>query len=601
MPDAVRGNAGGAAGPDPVGFLDDPGGVLRVNHIDQLIVEFFPDFLRGKAQQLFHAVGDIQQLIAVIQGGTVVSAGQIIIDILQFGDILAGSVEQVAPFFRAPQEINVNLHPEKTHIRFIDPEMPPGAVDPVVFRVFQHHDKRFPVLRIEILQNPGTPAFQLLDRQADHMEEGLVIPDDIHVVIPETVEGDRPQNIVQHGVRINIPVQEFPDPQGIVPVERDPVIVCLAGIRQNGFETLGRHGAVKIEALHIPDIHIREILHQLRRLHALHDQGRSQGFGHIDDRLENADAFELISHGKVQELRVQLDNIHVHAAQHVQRGIAAAEIVHEDGEAFFAQLRHGRPDPVRIIHIRGFGDFHLQNLFRQLIFFHQAPQGGGNVDDEKVDPGNVDGNRHGPDPAVNQMADPFADGFPDEKIQISDDAVFLQNRNKDRRRHIGAVASPPPGQGFHSDHGTVRHIDLRLNKELDFSGFQGGVEVRQDPEFLQMTLVGFRLVDPDMGLQVILDLLRGQGCPVKQLQSVMTRFIDEADAQHGEEAAAGGKGFNRLAQLREQAVNRAFVKGNQQTEIVLAAIAGDAVFALRQGLQNLREADQQSISVLLAV
>ena len=116
-----------------------------------------------------------------------------------------------------------------------------------------------------------------------------------------------------------------------------------------------------------------------------------------------------------------------------------------------------------------------------------------------------------------------------------------------------------------------------------------------------MTLVGFRLVDPDMGLQVILDLLRGQGRPVKQLQSVMTRFIDETDAQHGEEAAAGGKGFNRLAQLREQAVHRAFVKGNQQTEIVLAAIAGDAVFALRQGLQNLREADQQSVSVLLAV
>ena len=517
------------------------------------------------------------------------------------GHIPAGGVVEGVALLRLLEEIDPDINPEHGLIRQIDLKMAFRPVDPVRPGPLQHPQEGLPVLRIEEIQNIMAAAFQFLQGDPDHMEKLLVIADDIHDVAPKAVEGDGPQDVVQHGIGIDAAVQELPDPEGIVAMEDDAAVVHPALFRQERLKPRGGHGPVEEEALHITDIHIRKVIHQVRGFHALHDQRRRQGFGHVNHGFQDADAPELLPLIKMQELGVQLDDIHVQAAEHIQGGIAAAEIVHQDGEAVLPQLRHRGMNPVGIRHVGGLRDLHLQQLHRHGILPGQLQQHIRHVHAHKIDPGDVDGDRHRPDAIIQQLSQPPADRLPDILVQIADDPVFFQDRNEDRRRDIDAVRAAPPGQGFGADDGAGGNVDLGLEKEGDLSGFEGLVEGRQDPELFHVALMGLRVVDPDMGLEVVLDFLRRQGGAVKEIQGVVVRFVDQADAQHREEAPGGGKAVDGPAEIAEEPVDHLGIVGKEQAEVILAPVAGETAPLLGEEHQDFREADQQGIPVFLAV
>ena len=65
-----------------------------------------------------------------------------------------------------------------------------------------------------------------------------------------------------------------------------------------------------------------------------------------------------------------------------------------------------------------------------------------------------------------------------------------------------------------------------------------------------MALVGFRIINAHVKLEVILDFLRGQGRPIEKIQdSGSGILVNGGNAEGGEEPAGAGQGVNRPAQV----------------------------------------------------
>ena len=116
-----------------------------------------------------------------------------------------------------------------------------------------------------------------------------------------------------------------------------------------------------------------------------------------------------------------------------------------------------------------------------------------------------------------------------------------------------------------------------------------------------MSFMDVRVIDPDVALEVVLDLLRGQGGMVVMIHCGDVRIEDHGDSEDREEAAGGGEGTDFLAQGGEETVDYRLVEGNHQAEVVLPAVAGDSVRLSGDFVNALREADQELFALHPAV
>ena len=122
-------------------------------------------------------------------------------------------------------------------------------------------------------------------------------------------------------------------------------------------ERLGRHGAVKVVALRVIATYALQEVHLLLRLGALGDDTQIHESSHGHDGLKDAfAALRLILSS--EEAHVDFQDVDRDVLQHVERGITAAEIVHEDGEAesFETGDRIGH---FLVFCVRAFGDLEL--------------------------------------------------------------------------------------------------------------------------------------------------------------------------------------------------------------------------------------------------
>ena len=188
------------------------------------------------------------------------------------------------------------------------------------------------------------------------------------------------------------------------------------------------------------------------------------------------------------------------------------------------------------------------------------------------------------------------------QVQVCHHAVFFEHRDEEYRGDVGAVLPAPAGQGFRADDPPVGHAALGLQVEGDIPVFQRVLEFSQQLEFLHVPLMHFRIVYADMVLQVVLDFLRGQRRLVEQVQGGIAVFrVDDGDAEDREESADPAQRINRAAEIGKQPVNPVAVIGEEEGEVVLPAVAGNAARFLRGFVQRFREADQQLLAVLLPV
>ena len=92
-------------------------------------------------------------------------------------------------------------------------------------------------------------------------------------------------------------------------------------------------------------------------------------------------------------MHVQLQHVQLELAEHIQGGIAAAEIVHLYGKAKVSQLIHGTDDLLRVFRVGAFRNFQVQQLGIDPPFPNDLPKYVRQIRLIDVRPGHVDGNR----------------------------------------------------------------------------------------------------------------------------------------------------------------------------------------------------------------
>ena len=583
-----------------VGALHQYVHIVAVDHVDKAIVELLLDLLGGEAHQLMEALADEIELKAPVHRAAVVAAGNGLVDVLQLGHVLGGAVE-VHALLVFLHEVHLQRYPGQRAVGLVHPHHRPGAVQPVRHGPLQQPEELFPVFRVHELLDGHAPGLQLVDLDAHHLVELLVVAYDVHAVAVPAIDGHRAEDVVQHHVADQVLIQEFPGVELVVGLELKAVQVHVPGIGDQIFKLLHRHGPIEVIALHVAAAQVRQEVDLLDGLHALDDHGNGHGLGHVDDGFQYADALAGFVLADVQELGVQLDDVHVQAAEHVQRGIAAAEVVHQHQEAQAAQAAHRLPDGGGVLDIGGFGDLDLDQPRGQPVFLQQSVEEVGHVDGKDVDLGDVHRYGHRGVARVDPLAQPRADPLPYVLVQVGDDAVLFKDRHKAGRRYDPALGGAPAGQRLRPHDPARRDPALGLQAEEDLVVIQALLELGEDLVFLGVALVHIGIVYLYAVLEVALDLLGGQRGMVVQLRDLVLGAFNQADAEHRQKAHGIALGLDHPLQLVEQQADARRVVGNQQLEVVLAAIARQAAGLPLQPPQYLADLRQQKIAALLAV
>jgi len=137
---------------------------------------------------------------------------------------------------------------------------------------------------------------------------------------------------------------------------------------QQLLKILRRHGAAKIVALHIAGAQILQIVRLLPGLYALGDDGQPQPVGHADDGAEDIAGAGLVP-AAAEKAHIQLQKVHRHVLEHIQRGIAAAEIIHFNLEPAVAQFLDDTDQCCGVLRINTLRNLKVDILRLQPMFF----------------------------------------------------------------------------------------------------------------------------------------------------------------------------------------------------------------------------------------
>lgn len=169
-------------------------------------------------------------------------------------------------------------------------------------------------------------------------------------------------------------------------------------------------------------------------------------------------------------MEVQLDAVYRHFLEHMQGGIAAAEIVHLHLKPEFPQLFRGGNQQGRVLNIVGFGDLNAQLVDGQTVGLDQIIEVSGDV---LILPDIVARQIQRDGPMESRLVPPaqvLAGPVPDKAVQLIDQAGLLQCGNK-----LGGAQPSQPGvipaaERFHAGDFSSLKIHLRLIPDLKLSG-----------------------------------------------------------------------------------------------------------------------------------
>jgi len=438
-------------------------------------------------------------------------------------------------------------------------------------------------------------------RHVDHAHELLVVAHDVHVLpaVP-AVERRRAEDVVEHGIAVDVLVHELADAERLGRNEGKTLRVDVLDVADELLKLRHRQRPVEVEALNVAAAELFEEAELLGALHALDDDRHRHGARHVDDGLDDVDALGLVAAVDVEELRVELDDVHVELVEHVQRGIAAAEVVHQRQKALVAQRLHRVADEIRVVHVGGLGDLDLDELSGDVVLLRQALEVRRHVDGEEIRLRDVERHGHRRVPVADPAVEPRAHVLPDVFVQIGDEAVLLQHGHELVRRHQPAVRRLPARQRLRA-HDLARHGDaLGLEAEEQLVVLESPLEVGQHAVFQLRLILHGVLVEADAGVVVALDLSRRDGRAVERRRNVVG-VVDVADAERGHEAHGGAARDDQLMDLVEEAVDVLLVVGQQHTVVVLPQIARQTADAIRRLLEQRAHLRQQQIAGLVAV
>ena len=329
-----------------------------------------------------------------------------------------------------------------------------------------------------------------------------------------------------------------------LPVVVGGAVQHLLALHQELLVFLGGHGPGEVIALHDVATHLLQGEHLLGGLHALGDGGHLQGVGDVDHRIQHLGVLALLE-GVAHELHVQLQRVHGQRGDHVQGGIAAAEVVHLDVEARVPKALHRLDDLGGILGVGGLGDLQQELVRRQIELLHQSAHVVHQVVIEDIHPAHVHGHRYAEADAVLPVPHLRGHRAPHIAVQRADEAVALEQGDEVPGADHAQLRVLPAHQGL----GAVQHrhggldLELRLVVDHELLFFDGLREVQQQLLGVDLVLVQLVVVDGHGAGVAVAHGVRGQLGPVEPLvhvQGLVHVGIDAHAQVHPAVHAAAG-------------------------------------------------------------
>ena len=379
---------------------------------------------------------------------------------------------------------------------------------------------------------------------------------------------------------------------------------AVAALDEEPVKLLRRHGPGEVIALDDIAAHGLQGQQLFLGLDALGHHGHLEIIGNIDDELDHAHIPGL-TEGVAHKGHIQLQRVNGQVGEHPQRGVARAEIIHLDTEAHAhaPQLAGGADDLIGVPRVGGLGDLQNDVVRAEVVGVQNPPEYSLQVRHQHIDAGHVHRHGHGKAVGVLPLPDLPRGLLPHIAVQLQDQAVVLQQGNKDAgadQTHGGVI---PADQrlGTGEDGLVGADIEFRLEVDLEAVLLDGGPEILQ-----QLLLVQGRLVQGVVVLghrlhKAALDAVRGHLGPVEAAVEIQ-RLVGVGVHAHAQThpvlarlvaAQALGGGLQQgLIVLPVGAVDE---------EDVAAPAAADAVRLQDDALHPLADAAENVVAVHAAI
>ena len=415
------------------------------------------------------------------------------------------------------------------------------------------------------------------ERGVQRLAELLVGADDLAAVLGELRDARAADVAVEDERLERCGAPERAAVQHVDRLERVGVAGLLAGVELL-LERREGQGTVVEVALHDRAADGAEEVGLLPRLHPFGDDLHADPLRHADDRLDDvAAASGAVLAG--QEHHVELQHVGGHVLEHVEGGVAAAEIVDLDGEPALLQPLHHRDDERGVERERRLRDLEAQQLGGYGVGFYEAGDALVEIVLQHVDARDVhrDGQRLLPfvEPAAQQLAHLL----PDVLVQLVDEPVALEHGHERVRRDHGVLLGAAPAhEGLGARHGAGLVVVLGLQPHLELPFGQRVVHVADDALLLDGPAAHLVVEVGDRHVVTALHRALREQRVVRHLADRDALVVDEVapDAQLELEVDVSSleHAFQRRDEVGQQ---RGRVGGQQQLEVVGRHAAGDAV------------------------
>ena len=285
--------------------------------------------------------------------------------------------------------------------------------------------RHLPVLAVYALHGAAAALLHPLGGGAGDPIVLLVDLHRLHLVAADVVEGDAPQDVVEEDLAEEVFVEQLPDLQHPHPLGVDAPVVEVALVGQQGLRLGDGHGAGEVVALAVLAADLQQESRLFGGLHPLGHHPQPHQPRHPDNGFQDARALARALLAHLQKLHVDLEDVHIHVLEHVQGGVARAEVVHQHGEARLPQSGHRLGDDVKLLGVGALGDLDGDEVGVQPVALDELLKAGRHVHGVEVHPGDVDRDRHRPKAPVEPLPHLGADPLPAGAVQVGDKAVFL--------------------------------------------------------------------------------------------------------------------------------------------------------------------------------
>ena len=236
---------------------------------------------------------------------------------------------------------------------------------------------------------------------------------------------------------------------------------------------LHRDGLAVIIPLQLGAADFLQEFHLFFLFHALADGFHAQAHAHFH-QLGQDNAVFFAAAELLHEAHIEFDQVEMDILQHIQGGIAAAEIVHPHLKAQLLEAGDLLFDKLEIAAHDAFGDFDGQLGSADVRLVHPAADFLHDIAAFKVRPGQVQGRGHHIQAHPLLPLHLFQDLVQHVQIQLVNQLGFLQHGNELGGRQEALRRVDPAGQRFFvahpavgcADDGLIVHLDPALGKRL---------------------------------------------------------------------------------------------------------------------------------------